>query len=43
MAKTIESGLHRLIISIDGATQESYEKYRIGGNLSKVIEGAKNY
>lgn len=39
--KTIESGLHRLIISIDGATQESYEKYRIGGNLSKVIEGAK--
>ncbi len=40
--KTIESGLNQLIISIDGTTQEIYEQYRIGGNLSKVIEGAKN-
>lgn len=40
--KTIESGLDRLIISIDGTTQEVYEQYRIGGNLEKVIEGTKN-
>lgn len=40
--KTIESGLDRLIISIDGTTQETYESYRINGKLSKVIEGAKN-
>ena len=40
--KTIESGLDRLIISIDGTTQETYEKYRIGGQLEKVIEGTKN-
>ena len=40
--KTIESGLNRLIISIDGVTQESYGKYRIGGQLDKVIEGTKN-
>lgn len=40
--KTIESGLDRLIISIDGTTQEVYQQYRVGGNLSKVIEGAKN-
>lgn len=40
--KTIESGLDRLIISIDGTTQDSYEAYRIGGKLDKVIEGAKN-
>ena len=40
--KTVESGLDRLIISIDGTTQEVYEKYRIGGNLTKVIEGVKN-
>lgn len=40
--KTIESGLDRLIISIDGTTQETYEKYRVGGQLEKVIEGAKN-
>jgi len=40
--KTVESGLDRLIISIDGTTQETYEAYRVGGNLQKVIEGTKN-
>tara|TARA_B110000503_G_scaffold41336_1_gene68007 strand:- start:1658 stop:2605 length:948 start_codon:yes stop_codon:yes gene_type:complete len=37
----VESGLDRLIISIDGLTQETYENYRIHGTLSKVIEGSK--
>lgn len=40
--KTVESGLNRLIISIDGTTQETYESYRREGELSKVIAGAKN-
>ena len=40
--KTVKSGLSRLIISIDGSTQESYQNYRIGGKLEKVIEGTKN-
>ena len=40
--KTVESGLDRLIISIDGTTQEVYQQYRVGGKLEKVIEGAKN-
>lgn len=40
--KTIESGLDRLIISIDGTTQDVYEQYRVGGNLEKVISGTKN-
>jgi radical SAM protein with 4Fe4S-binding SPASM domain len=40
--KTVESGLDRLIISIDGTTQDTYQSYRIGGHLDKVIEGAKN-
>lgn len=40
--KTIESGLDRLIISIDGTTQEVYEQYRVGGKLEKVLEGARN-
>ncbi len=40
--KTVESGLDRLIISIDGTTQETYSSYRIGGNLDKVLEGAKS-
>ena len=40
--KTVESGLDRLIISIDGTTQETYEQYRIGGSLEKVLEGTRN-
>ncbi len=40
--KTVESGLDRLIISIDGTSQEVYEQYRVGGNLDKVISGTKN-
>jgi radical SAM protein with 4Fe4S-binding SPASM domain len=40
--KTIESGLDRLIISIDGTTQDVYEQYRVGGKLEKVLEGTKN-
>lgn len=40
--KIIESGLSEVIISIDGTTQETYEKYRIEGNLDKVLEGTKN-
>jgi len=38
----IHSGLDRMIISIDGLTQETYEQYRIHGKLSKVIEGSKH-
>jgi radical SAM protein with 4Fe4S-binding SPASM domain len=40
--KTVESGLDRLIISIDGTTQETYSQYRVHGDLQKVIEGTKN-
>lgn len=40
--KTIESGLDRLIISVDGTTQETYENYRIGGKLEHVLQGARN-
>ncbi|TDB64541.1 radical SAM protein [Arundinibacter roseus] len=40
--KTVESGLDRLIISIDGTTQDVYQQYRIGGNLEKVLEGTRN-
>lgn len=39
---TVESGLDRLIISIDGTTQEVYEQYRVGGKLEKVIQGTRN-
>lgn len=40
--QTIGSGLDSMIVSVDGVTQESFEKYRVGGNLQKVIEGTKN-
>jgi len=40
--RTVASGLDRLIISIDGTTQETYESYRIGGQLNKVLEGTRN-
>lgn len=39
---TVRSGLDRLIISIDGTTQETYEQYRIGGRLEKVLDGTRN-
>ncbi len=40
--KTVESGLDRIIISIDGITQETYAAYRKEGNLQTVIDGTKN-
>lgn len=40
--RTIESGLDRLIISVDGTTQEVYEQYRKSGKLEVVLQGARN-
>lgn len=40
--KTVASGLDSLIVSIDGADQESYEKYRVAGNLSKTLDGIRH-
>jgi radical SAM protein with 4Fe4S-binding SPASM domain len=37
----VKSGLERLIISLDGASQESYSQYRIGGNYDLVIANIK--
>jgi radical SAM protein with 4Fe4S-binding SPASM domain len=36
--KMISSGLDFLILSIDGASQESYEKYRVSGDFQRIIE-----
>lgn len=40
--ETVLSGLDKLIISVDGADQETYEMYRHGGNLGRVMEGINN-
>jgi radical SAM protein with 4Fe4S-binding SPASM domain len=37
----INSGLDYLILSIDGATQETYEKYRVGGDLATVLQNVR--
>ena len=37
----VASGLDYLIMSIDGATQETYQKYRKGGNLALVMENVR--
>mgnify|MGYP002639916745 CR=1 FL=1 len=37
--KTVESGLNRLIISMDGIGQKEYEAYRVGGKYQKVLDG----
>jgi radical SAM protein with 4Fe4S-binding SPASM domain len=37
----INSGIDRLIISLDGSTEETYKIYRRGGDFNKVIESIK--
>ncbi|MCM2266897.1 MAG: radical SAM protein [Elusimicrobiales bacterium] len=36
-AELVGSGLDRLVVSIDGASQETYAKYRVGGDFAAVI------
>lgn len=35
--KVVSSGIEHLIISCHGASQETYEKYMVGGNFERVI------
>ena len=39
--RLIESGLDELIVSVDGISQETYEHYRVGGQLSNVVSGIR--
>lgn len=36
--KVVESKLCHLVVSLDGVTQETYGKYRVGGSIKKVLE-----
>jgi MoaA/NifB/PqqE/SkfB family radical SAM enzyme len=40
--RLVASGLDDLIISLDGASSETYQKYRTGGNFNKVIRGIRH-
>lgn len=37
----VESGMDLVIFSVDGARQESYERYRVGGDIRKVFEAMR--
>jgi MoaA/NifB/PqqE/SkfB family radical SAM enzyme len=39
----IDSGLNRLLVSIDGVNQETYQKYRRGGNLEQVLGNLRRF
>lgn len=41
-AKLIQSGVSDIIVSIDGVSQEVYEKYRVGGQVGKAVNALKN-
>lgn len=38
----VNSGLQKLIISLDGTNAETYKIYRKGGNYNQVMDGIKN-
>jgi hypothetical protein len=39
--KIVDSGLDHLACSLDGATQETYVKYRVGGDLDAALDRAR--
>lgn len=41
VAGIVKSGLDKLIVSLDGASQETYGSYRAGGDFRKVVEGLR--
>lgn len=41
MNAVVDSGLKCLVLSVDGVTQKTYEKYRVGGNLDLVLHNAR--
>lgn len=34
----VDAGLHKMIVSLDGVTQATYSKYRVGGDVQKVFD-----
>ncbi len=39
--RLIRSGLDTLIVAVDGMSQQTYERYRAGGNLDSVLKGVR--
>jgi radical SAM protein with 4Fe4S-binding SPASM domain len=40
--KIVSSGLDKLIVSVDGTTQEVYEQYRVGGKLELTLQAIEH-
>jgi radical SAM protein with 4Fe4S-binding SPASM domain len=40
-SKLIESGIDKLIVSLDGFDNATYSRYRVGGDLSRVTNGIR--
>jgi len=40
--RTVTSGLDTLVVSLDGADKETYERYRCGGDFDRVTRGIRN-
>jgi len=40
--ETVNSGLDRIIVSLDGLDQETYATYRVSGDVDKVKDGIRN-
>lgn len=39
--KVIDSGVDELVVSLDGASQETYSKYRVGGDFERALTSLK--
>jgi len=35
----VQAGLDRIIVSIDGLSEDSYQSYRVGGSLNRALQG----
>jgi len=40
-SEIVKSGIQKIIVSLDGATEETYLKYRKGGDFTKIKNGIK--
>ena len=41
MERLVRAGLDYVIVSLDGVTQEVYEKYRVGGDIQRVYDNVE--
>lgn len=41
--KLLQTRLHEIILSLDGMTEETYKKYRVGGNFQRVVRNVDRF